>query len=124
MHDIVKEFREFIARGNMIDLAVGIVLGIAFGAVINSFVNDILMAVIGSLVGEPNFNDLTVDIGDGVIFYGRTITAIVNFLLVGLALFVVVKAVNSLRRHEEKEPESTEKDILVEIRDLLSRRDG
>lgn len=124
MHGIVKEFKEFISRGNVIDLAVGIVLGIAFGAVINSFVDDILMAAIGALVGEPNFNDLTLEIGDGVIYYGRTITAVVNFLLVGLALFVVVKAVNSFRRHEEKEPESTEKDILVEIRDLLSRRDG
>jgi len=124
MHDVVKEFKEFIARGNVIDLAVGIVLGIAFGAVINSFVDDILMAVVGALVGEPNFNDLTLDIGDGVVSYGRTITAVVNFLLIGLALFVVVKAVNAFRHHEEKEPESTEKDILVEIRDLLSQRDG
>jgi large conductance mechanosensitive channel len=120
----VKEFKEFVARGNMLDLAVGIVLGLAFRAVVNSFVNDILMGIIGGIVGEPNFDNLTLEIGDGVVFYGRTITAIVNFILIGLALFLVVKAFNTLRRHEEKEPESTEKDILVEIRDLLANRDN
>lgn len=124
LKDFVKEFKEFINRGNVLDLAVGIVIGVAFSAVINSFVDDVLMAVVGALVGEPNFNDLTFTIGDGVVRYGAFLTALVNFVLIAFALFVVVKAFNSLRRKEEKEPEASEKDVLVEIRDLLARRDG
>ncbi len=124
LKDFVKEFKEFINRGNVLDLAVGIVIGVAFSAVINSFVDDVLMAVVGALVGEPNFNDLTFTIGDGVVRYGAFLTALVNFVLIAFALFVVVKAFNSFRRKEEKEPEASEKDVLVEIRDLLARRDG
>ncbi len=121
MSDFVKEFKEFISRGSVVDLAVGIVIGAAFTAVVNSFVNDVLMAIIGAIVGKPTFNDLTLGIGDGVIFYGRFVTALINFVIVAFALFLVVKAINTLRRKEEKAPELTEKDVLVEIRDLLSR---
>jgi large conductance mechanosensitive channel len=121
---LIKEFKEFISRGSVLDLAVGIVLGIAFKAVIDSFVNDVLMAIVGAIFGKPNFNNLTFDIGDGVVFYGRLLTQVISFVLIGLALFVVVKAFNTFRRKEEKEPESTEKDVLVEIRDLLANRSG
>ena len=119
---MLKEFKEFAMRGNVLDLAVGIVIGIAFTTVVNSFVDDILNAFIGAVVGKPNFNDLTLDIGDGVIRYGSFITAIINFVIIAFALFLVVKAFNSLRAKEEKSPDKTEKDILVEIRDLLSSR--
>jgi large conductance mechanosensitive channel len=114
----VKEFKEFISRGSVVDLAVGIVIGAAFTTVVNSFVRDVLTAVIGALVGKPNFNNLSVTIGHGVIVYGRFITSVINFLLIGFALFVIVKALNRLHR-EEPEPELTEKDLLIEIRDLL-----
>jgi len=124
MHRFIKEFREFIARGNVLDLAVGVVIGIAFQAVIDSFTNDVLMPIIGAFVGEPNFNDLTVEVGDGVVAYGRLLTAIANFLLVAFALFLVVKAFNTFRRKEEAEPQSTEKDVLIEIRDLLAAEIG
>lgn len=122
MKGIVDEFKKFISRGNVLDLAVGIVIGVAFSAVINSFVDDILNAFIGAIVGKPNFNDLTLEIGDGVIRYGSFITALINFVIIAFALFLVVKAFNSLRTKEEQAPDKTEKDILVEIRDLLSSR--
>ena len=117
----VTEFKKFINRGSVLDLAVGIVIGAAFTAVINSFVNDILNAIIGAIVGKPNFNDLTFSIGNGVVKYGSFITAVINFVIIAFALFLVVKAFNSFREKEEKSPESTEKDVLVEIRDLLAR---
>jgi large conductance mechanosensitive channel len=116
----VKEFKEFISRGSVLDLAVGIVIGIAFKAVVDSFTNDVLMAIVGAVFGEPNFNNLTLEIGNGVISYGKLLTTIVNFVLIAFALFLVVKAFNTFRRKEETEPQSTEKDILVEIRDLLA----
>jgi len=119
MRSIVKEFKEFISRGSVLDLAVGIVIGVAFTTVVNSFVNDILNAIIGAFVGKPNFDNLTVTIGDGVVRYGAFLTAVVNFVVVAFALFLVVKAFNAFRRKEDPEPEVTEKDLLVEIRDLM-----
>jgi large conductance mechanosensitive channel len=122
---IAREFREFISRGSVIDLAVGIVIGAAFTAVINSFVQDVLNALIGAVVGEPNFDDLTFSIGDGVVYYGRFLTALINFLIIGFALFLVVRAVNSMRRPETPEaPTVTEKDVLIEIRDLMAQAGG
>ena len=122
MRSFIREFKEFISRGNVIDLAVGIVIGVAFTAVVNSFVDDILAAIVGGVVGEPNFNDLTLEVGDGVIRYGAFLTAVVNFVIIAFALFLVVKAFNTLRREEEPEPEHTEKDVLIEIRDLIEDR--
>jgi large conductance mechanosensitive channel len=124
MRSFIKEFKEFISRGSVLDLAVGIVIGIAFTTVVNSFVNDILNAVIGAVVGQPNFDNLTVTIGDGVIRYGAFLTAVANFVIVAFAVFLVVKAFNSFRRQEEAEPEHTEKDVLIEIRDLLATELG
>lgn len=122
MKGFVGEFKQFISRGGVLDLAVAIVIGLAFTTVVNSFVDDILNAFIGAVVGKPNFNDLTLEIGDGVIRYGSFITALINFVIIAFALFLVVKAFNSLRTKEENAPDKTEKDILVEIRDLLSSR--
>jgi large conductance mechanosensitive channel len=119
---MVKEFKDFINRGSVLDLAVGIVIGVAFSAVINSFVNDVLNAIIGAIVGKPNFDNLTFTVGEGVVRYGAFLTAVVNFIVIAFALFLVVKAFNSLRRQEEKEPGVTEKDLLVEIRDLLAKQ--
>jgi large conductance mechanosensitive channel len=122
MRPFIREFKEFISRGNVIDLAVGIVIGVAFTAVVNSFVDDILAAIVGAVVGEPNFNDLTLEVGDGVIRYGAFLTAVVNFVMIAFALFLAVKGFNTLRREEEAEPEHTEKDVLIEIRDLIEDR--
>jgi len=120
MKGFMDEFKKFISRGSVLDLAVGIVIGLAFTTVINSFVDDILNAFIGAIFGEPNFNDLTFAIGDGVVRYGSFITALINFVIIAFALFLVVKAFNRLRTKEEKAPDKTEKDVLVEIRDLLA----
>lgn len=122
MRSFVREFKEFINRGNVLDLAVGVVIGVAFTAVVTSFVDDVLSPIIGAIAGRPNFDDLTFELGDGVIRYGSFITAVIDFVIVAFALFLVIKAFNTFRRKEEDEPELTEKDVLVQIRDLLENR--
>ena len=122
MQNMLKEFKEFISRGSVLDLAVGFIMGVAFSAVITSFVNDVIMAIVGAIVGKPSFNDLTLELGDGVIYYGKFLTAVVNFVIIALVMFLVIKAFNSMREKEEKEPELTEKDVLVEIRDLMQQQ--
>lgn len=122
MKSFVDEFKKFINRGSVLDLAVGIVIGVAFTAVVNSFVDDILNAIIGAIVGKPNFDNLTLEIGDGVVRYGSFITAIVNFVIIAFALFLVVKAFNSMKTKEDPAPTVTEKDVLIEIRDALQRQ--
>ncbi len=122
MSGFVKEFKEFVSKGNVLDLAVAFILGVAFSAVVTSFVNDIVMAIIGAVVGKPSFNDLTLGIGDGVVYYGKFITAFVNFLIIGFVLFLVVKGINTMKKKEDPAPEVTEKDVLIEIRDALQRQ--
>ena len=100
-----KEFREFALRGNVIELAVAVILGIAFGMVIASLVNDVLMNLIAAAIGQPDFSQLTVTINDAVIRYGAFLNAVINFLLVALALFFLIKAVNrATRRPAAEEP--------------------
>ncbi len=126
---MVKGFKEFILRGNVVDLAVGIVVGAAFGAVVTSFVNDVLMAFIGAVVGKPSFNDLTLTIGDGVIYYGRFLTALVNFLLIALAVyFVVVLPMNKLAerraRGQEGDVELTNEEKMVALLEQIAQQKG
>jgi large conductance mechanosensitive channel len=121
---MMKEFREFILRGNAVDLAIGVILGAAFGAVVNSLVNDVLMPPIGKVVGGVDFSSLFVVLGGGeypslaaakaagaaTINYGLFLNAIVNLLIIGSVLFVVVKAMNRLRREQPAPaPAPTEK---------------
>ena len=82
MSQLVADFRKFITRGNVLDLAVAVVIGVAFNAVVTSLVDDVIMQIIAAIVGEPNFNDLTFTLGEGVIYYGRFLTALINFLMV------------------------------------------
>lgn len=125
---MVKEFRDFILRGNVMDLAVAVVMGVAFAAIINSLVNDILMPVIGAILGGLDFTTLAVTVGSASIAYGKFIQAIINFLLIALALFLIIKSVNSVRRRYEKPeevaPAADPEDILLlrEIRDSLKQR--
>ena len=125
---MLREFREFISRGNVVDLAVAVVLGAAFTAVVTSFANGVLMNLIAAVFGQPNFDTLTFSIGNGVIEYGRFLTALVNFALVAVSMFVVVKAINTmkgLRRRDEVVAEeaadaaATEIELLTQIRDAL-----
>ena len=120
---MLKEFKDFINRGNVLDLAVAVVLGAAFGAVVTSFVDDILMQVIAAIGGQPDFSDLTLDLGDAEVRYGSFLTAVISFLLIAFGVFVVVKAVNALRREKDEEPDGpSETQLLTEIRDLLAQR--
>lgn len=120
---MIKEFKEFIMRGNVIDLAVAVIIGAAFTAVVNSFANDILMQIVAAVIGEPDFSSLTFELGDAVIRYGAFITVLINFLIVAAVVFLVVKGINnlqSLRTKEEEEAiEETEVELLAQIRDSL-----
>jgi large conductance mechanosensitive channel len=127
---MMKEFREFILRGNVIDLAVAVVIGAAFTAIVNSLVGDIVMPIIGVLIGGIDFSGLSVTIGSAVIAYGKFLQAIVNFLLIGFTMFLVIKSINSLQKRlvkpkEETPPAPVTPDdiiLLREIRDLLKQR--
>lgn len=141
---MLKEFREFAIKGNMVELAVGIIIGAAFGAVVKSLVDDIMMPVISAIMGAPDFSNLFVvlrnptgtaftsvkaarDAGAVVLALGLFINAIIAFLGVAIALFFVVKALNKLRREEAAAPAApaaptTTEALLAEIRDLLRQR--
>ncbi len=126
---MLSEFRAFIMRGNVVDLAVAVVLGVAFGAVVTALVDNLLMPLIAMLVGQPDFAGLTVTVNDAVFGYGMFINALVNFLLVALAIFFfIVKPMQramSARQREEvaADPPAPSEEILLlrEIRDLLQR---
>ncbi|MCW2960786.1 MAG: mscL [Thermoleophilia bacterium] len=94
---MLREFREFLARGNVIDLAVGLIAGIVFGAVVNSLVNDVLMQVIAAIVGKPDFSRLTFELSDTPIRYGAFLTALLNFVLtMGAVFFFIIKPINAV----------------------------
>ena len=123
---MIKEFKEFINKGNVMDMAVGVIIGAAFGAIITSLVNDIIMPLVGIITGGVNVSGLSVKVGDAVLTYGNFIQAIINFLIIALAIFFMVKAVNKLTRKKEKEEEKPAKPddvkLLEEIRDLLKKQ--
>lgn len=124
---MLKEFRNFIQRGNVMDLAVAVIIGGAFGAIVNSLIDDIIMPVIGVLLGGVDFTGLSIWVGDAVILYGNFIQAIVNFLVIAFSVFLVVRSYNKLQKEEAETPEepaepSAEEILLTEIRDLLKER--
>ena len=125
---MLADFRKFIMRGNVLDLAVAVVIGVAFNAVVTSLVNDVIMQIIAAIVGKPNFNDLTFTIGEGVIYYGRFLTALINFLIIAATLFVIIRAFEELQKRRQgagedvAEDKSDEVVLLSEIRDLLAGR--
>jgi len=128
---LVKEFREFAARGNVIDLAVAVVMGTAFGAITKSLVDDIIMPVVGILLGGADFSAYKITLraaADGVaavtLNYGVFINVCINFIIIAFAMFLLVKGINSLKRKQETAPEEApapprEEVLLEEIRDLL-----
>ena len=127
MSSLLDEFKAFIFRGNILDLAVAVVLGVAFGSVVDAFTKGILMAAIAAVVGEPNFDSIIIDIGDGQILIGSFLTSVVNFLIIAGALFFVLKAAALAMRSKDESDEdaavpSDEAVLLTEIRDLLARR--
>jgi large conductance mechanosensitive channel len=123
---MLKEFKDFIMRGNVVDLAIAVVVGAAFTAVVNSFANDILMQLVAAVFGKPNFNALSFVLGDAIIRYGAFITVLINFVIVAFVMFLVVKGLNRLQnlrtREQEEELEETEVELLTQIRDALVRQ--
>jgi len=143
---MIKEFKEFIAQGDAFDLAVGIILGIAFCAVVSSLVDDVIMQLIGAIFGQPSFNAINIHWGDQLsgeaalavrdkypgledvyenqIFIGALVTKLINFVIVGLVLFFLVKAINKLKRPQEVVVVAgpSEVELLTEIRDSLRTR--
>lgn len=101
---MLKEFKEFVMRGNVLDLAVAVIIGVAFGQIITSLVDDILMPLIGLLMGGVDFSGLAFTVGNAVVTWGNFIQAIVDFLIVAIIIFMVVKAANSLERKEKDVP--------------------
>jgi len=132
----IKEFREFAVKGNVVDMAVGIIIGAAFGKIVSSLVSDVVMPPIGVLIGGVDFSDLaivlkeaTADTTAVIIAYGQFLQTILDFTIVALAIFVMIKVINRLKREEAAEPapaaepEATKEELLLtEIRDLLKSR--
>jgi large conductance mechanosensitive channel len=123
---LLEEFKDFINQGNLIELAVAFILGLAIKSVIDSLVNDVVMPIIGAIFGKPSFDALTLKIGDGVVFYGRFLSAIINFLIIAVVIFFMVKIYEKLVSLKgpkaEEAKEQDEKDVLIEIRDLLAQQ--
>jgi large conductance mechanosensitive channel len=116
---LLDEFKAFVLRGNILDLAVAVVLGAAFTAVVKAFTDGIIMPIIAAIFGKPNFDSLTFKVGDGVVLYGTFLSAVVNFLIIAAALFLVLKAATKLMREKEEEAGPTGVELLTEIRDAL-----
>jgi len=133
---LIQEFKAFAARGNVIDMAVGIIIGAAFGKIVSSFVGDVIMPPIGLLLGGVDFSDLAITLkaAEGstpavVIAYGKFIQTIIDFLIISFAIFMGLKAINTLKKKQEEEaaaPAAPTKDqeLLTEIRDLLKAQQG
>lgn len=121
----IKEFKQFISRGNVIDLAVGVIIGGAFGKIVTSIVNDILMPLIGVIIGGLNFSSLSVKVGEATIMYGNFIQNVIDFLIVAACIFLLIKIISKFNKKEEK-PVEVKKDeqviLLEEIRDLLKKQ--
>ena len=120
-----NEFRTFISRGNVIDMAVGVIVGGAFGKIVTSLVNDILTPLIGILLGGLDFSNLSITIKDANIAYGSFLQSIIDFLIIALCIFMMVKLFARLKKEEKKENEvekSEETILLTEIRDLLKKQ--
>ncbi len=123
---MIKEFREFIMRGNVMDLAVAVIIGGAFTAIVNSLVNDIIMPIVGVILGGVDFTTMAITYQDATITYGNFIQAIINFLLIALVLFLLIRSINRANRKKVEAPAppapTAEEKLLTEIRDLLRER--
>ena len=127
---MAKEFREFAVKGNVMDLAVGVIIGAAFGKIVSSLVEDVVMPVVGAMLGGLDFSGLAVKIGSATLKYGKFLQTCLDFIIIAWAIFLIVKLINRLKR-EDEQPEALasqpatpprEEVLLEEIRDLLKTR--
>lgn len=125
---MIKEFKDFIARGDVMDLAVGVIIGAAFTAIVNSLVKNLINPLIGLFIGRIDLSNLKLTIGDATFRYGAFINSIINFLIIAFIVFLLMKAVNKIARRNKAEADKEEKEIdqqeiyLKEIRDLLAQK--
>ena len=124
----LKEFREFAVKGNVVDLAVGVIIGAAFGKIVSSLVADIIMPLVGILVGGISYEDLLLEVGDAQVTYGKFLQNVLDFIIVAFVIFWMVKVINHFRRKQQEEPKAAppprQEQLLEEIRDLLKRNSG
>ena len=123
----IKEFKEFAVKGNVMDMAVGVIIGGAFGKIVTSLVNDILMPILGILTGGIDFTGLKATIGDANITYGQFVQSVIDFVIIAFCIFLMIKGMNKLnKKNEEPAPETpagpTQEELLAEIRDLLKNK--
>jgi large conductance mechanosensitive channel len=127
---MLKEFREFLSRGNVVDLAVAVIIGAAFGAIVTSLVKDIIMPLVGILLGGVDFTSLSVQVGSAQVMYGNFIQALVNFLIIAFVVFLIVRTINRIQAMRKPPaatpvappPPPADVVLLTEIRDLLKDR--
>lgn len=120
----LKEFKEFISKGNIVDMAVGVIIGSAFGKIVTSLVNDIFMPIIGVIIGGLDFSNLSIKVGNSAIMYGSFIQNVVDFLIVAACIFFMIKVLSKFKKKEEVKTEATVDEntlLLREIRDLLKK---
>ncbi|WP_199613743.1 large conductance mechanosensitive channel protein MscL [Paenibacillus alkalitolerans] len=122
-----KEFKAFALKGNVVDLAIGVIIGAAFGKIVTSLVNDLLMPIIGLLVGGINLSDLHIKSGETILKYGSFFQTVLDFFIVSFSIFLSIKVINKYKRKEEANPDvppppSKEEILLTEIRDLLKQK--
>lgn len=122
---MLKEFRDFLFRGNVVDLAVAVIIGAAFSQIVNSLVADIFTPIIGALLGGVDFSAMAITIGNAQIMYGNFLNAVINFLIVGWILFMILKAYNRFRTQTPPAPAAPTEEVVLlrEIRDSLQRRE-
>ena len=122
---VLKEFRDFAIKGNVVDLAVGVIIGAAFGKIVASLVEDIIMPMIGVIIGGFDFKALFVQVGAAKITYGKFIQTCFDFVIIAASIFVAVRVINHLRRQQEEKPPAAvpprQEQLLEEIRDLLKK---
>lgn len=116
---LLQEFKSFIMKGNVVDLAVGVIIGLAFGKIVASLVEDVIMPLIGALFGGINFAALAITVGSATLKYGKFLQTCLDFVIIAAAVFLVVKLINRLKRAEAAAPPPRQEVLLEEIRDLL-----
>ena len=121
---VLKEFRDFAVKGNVIDLAVGVIIGTAFGKIVSSLVQDVVMPAIGAVIAGLDFKDLVLQVGSAQVKYGAFLSNVLDFLIIAWVIFLAVKAINHFKRKEEAKPAAPprQEQLLEEIRDLLRER--
>ena len=127
MKNFIEEFKAFALRGNVMDMAVGVIIGGAFGKIVSSLVDDVIMPVIGVLTGGVDFSKLSLMVGDAEVKYGMFIQNIIDFLIIAICIFSMIKVMNSISAKKKEEPAapaepSNEEKLLSEIRDLLKKK--